>query len=66
MNQLDARFAKAFNDLNKMDDEIAEMREKLRIQKRFNADDYDDWIRVGLALKDFHAVASMKANGKMD
>jgi hypothetical protein len=41
-------------------DEIAEMREKLRIQKRFNADDYDDWIKVGLALKDFHAVVGLE------
>ena len=42
------------------DDEIAEVREKLRIQKRFNPDDYDDWIKVGLALKDFHAVAGLE------
>lgn len=41
------------------DDEIADMREKLRIQTRYNADDYDDWVKVGLALKDFHEVAGL-------
>lgn len=42
------------------DDEISDMREKLRIQTRYNADDYDDWVKVGLALKDFHEIAGLE------
>jgi len=33
------------------DADIAKMREMLKVQVRYNPSDYDDWIKVGLALK---------------
>lgn len=56
-NNDDDPFAGVYAEIG--DDEIADMREKLRIQTRYNADDYDDWVKVGLALKDFHEIAGL-------
>ena len=36
------------------DSDIAKMREMLNVQVSFNSDDYDDWIKVGIALKRWH------------
>lgn len=56
-NNDDDPFAGVYVEIG--DDEIADMREKLRIQTHYNADDYDDWVKVGLALKDFHEVVGL-------